>query len=54
VQYIGRVIFPYPSKTTATVHDYHDGLTPVIASSLKKRTPGYLKMGFPNPRKMSR
>ena len=29
-------------------------LTPVIASSLKKRTPGYLKMGFPDPRKMSR
>jgi superfamily II DNA or RNA helicase len=54
VQYIGRVTRPYPSKTTATVHDYHDELTPVIASSLKKRTPGYLKMGFPDPRKMSR
>lgn len=24
VQYIGRVTRPYPSKTTATVHDYHD------------------------------
>ena len=54
VQYIGRVTRPYPSKTTATVHDYHDELTPVIASSLKKRTPGYLKMGFRDPRKMSR
>jgi superfamily II DNA or RNA helicase len=54
VQYIGRVTRPYPSKTTATVHDYHDELTPVIASSLKKRTPGYLKMGFPDPRTMSR
>jgi superfamily II DNA or RNA helicase len=54
VQYIGRVTRPHPSKTTATVHDYHDELTPVIASSLKKRTPGYLKMGFPDPRKMSR
>jgi superfamily II DNA or RNA helicase len=54
VQYIGRVTRPYPSKTTATVHDYHDELTPVIASSLKKRAPGYLKMGFPDPRKMSR
>lgn len=50
VQYIGRITRPYPSKTTATVHDYHDELTPVIASSLKKRAPGYLKMGFPDPR----
>ncbi|WP_343600916.1 DEAD/DEAH box helicase, partial [Mycobacterium sp.] len=54
VQYIGRVTRPYPSKTTATVHDYHDELTPVIASSLKKRAPGYIKMGFPDPRKMIR
>lgn len=54
VQYIGRVTRPYPSKTTATVHDYHDELTPVIASSLKKRAPGYIKMGFPDPRKIDR
>ena len=54
VQYIGRVTRPYPSKTTATVHDYHDELTPVIASSLKKRAPGYIKMGFPDPRKIKR
>jgi superfamily II DNA or RNA helicase len=50
VQYIGRIVRPYPGKATATVHDYHDELTPVIASSLKKRAPGYIKMGFPNPR----
>ena len=50
VQYVGRITRPYPSKTTATVHDYHDELTPVIASSLKKRAPGYVKMGFPDPR----
>lgn len=54
VQYIGRVTRPYPTKTAATVHDYHDELTPVIASSLKKRAPGYTKMGFPDPRKMLR
>ncbi|CAN5285470.1 DEAD/DEAH box helicase [soil metagenome] len=53
VQYIGRVIRPYPGKTTATVHDYHDELTPVIASSLKKRAPGYTKMGFADPRKLA-
>jgi superfamily II DNA or RNA helicase len=51
VQYVGRVTRPYPSKTTATVHDYHDELTPVIASSLKKRALGYVKMGFPDPRR---
>lgn len=50
VQYVGRVTRPYPGKTTATVHDYYDELTPVIASSLKKRAPGYVKMGFPDPR----
>src|SRR5262249_46070770 len=54
VQFIGRVHRPYPSKTTRTVDDYHDELTPVIASSLKKRAPGYIKMGFPDPRKMVR
>jgi superfamily II DNA or RNA helicase len=54
VQYVGRVTRPYPSKSTATVHDYHDAHTPVIASSLKKRAPGYVKMGFPDPRKMIR
>jgi hypothetical protein len=36
------------------VHDYYDQNTPVIASSLKKRAPGYLKMGFPDPRKIIR
>ncbi len=36
VQCIGHITRPYPSKTTATVHDYHDEPTPVIASSLKK------------------
>jgi superfamily II DNA or RNA helicase len=54
VQYIGRITRPHPSKTTASVHDYHDELTPVIASSLKKRAPGYIKMGFPDPRARAR
>ena len=53
VQYLGRVTRPHPTKTTATVHDYHDDLTPVIASSLKKRAPGYVKMGFPDPRRQT-
>jgi superfamily II DNA or RNA helicase len=51
VQNVGRVTRPYPGKTTATVHDYHDELTPVLASSLRKRAPGYTQLGFPDPRK---
>lgn len=39
-----------PGKTTATVHDYRDELTPVLASSLNERAAGYLTMGFPYPR----
>jgi superfamily II DNA or RNA helicase len=49
VQYVGRITRPHPAKTTATVHDYHDELTPVLASSLRKRAPGYTKLGFPAP-----
>ena len=54
VQYVGRITRPHPTKTTATVHDYHDEITPVIASSLRKRAPGYTKLGFPDPRKLVR
>lgn len=51
VQYVGRIVRAYAGKSTATVHDYHDELTPVLASSLRKRAPGYTKLGFPDPRK---
>ncbi len=54
VQYVGRITRPHPAKTTATVHDYYDELTPVLASSLRKRAPGYTKMGFPDPRTLVR
>ena len=50
VQYVGRITRSHPGKTDATVHDYHDELTPVLASSLRKRAPGYTKLGFPDPR----
>lgn len=50
VQYVGRITRPHPDKTDATVHDYHGELTPVLASSLRKRAPGYTKLGFPDPR----
>ena len=50
VQYVGRILRPYPGKTTAEVHDYHDVQAGVLASSLAKRAPGYLSLGFPDPR----
>jgi len=50
VQYVGRIMRPYPGKATAEVHDYHDLREGVLASSLAKRAPGYVSLGFPNPR----
>jgi superfamily II DNA or RNA helicase len=52
VQYAGRILRPYDGKATAEVHDYHDELTRVLASSLAKRAPGYTSLGFPDPRKL--
>lgn len=51
VQYVGRILRPYPHKTTAEVHDYHDTHVGVLASSLSKRAPGYTSLGFPDPRR---
>jgi hypothetical protein len=50
VQYVGRILRPYPGKATAEVHDYHDVQEGVLASSLAKRALGYLSLGFPDPR----
>lgn len=41
---------PYPGKQTAEVHDNHDVETPVLAAALSKRAPGYISLGFPDPR----
>lgn len=46
-----KALVPPPGKTTAEVHDYHDVLTGILASSLAKRAPGYRKLGFPDPRR---
>ncbi len=54
VQYVGRVLRPYPDKGTAEVHDYHDENTGVLASSLAKRAPGYTSLGFTDPRQLAR
>jgi hypothetical protein len=52
VQYAGRILRPYPGKTTAEIHDYHDTATGVLAASLAKRAPGYTSLGFPDPRRL--
>lgn len=52
VQYAGRVLRAYPGKQTAEVHDYHDVEMPVLAAALTKRAPGYVSLGFPDPRKI--
>ena len=52
VQHAGRILRAHDGKTTAEIHDYHDELTPVLASSLAKRAPGYTSLGFPDPRKL--
>jgi superfamily II DNA or RNA helicase len=46
VQCAGRVVRPSPGKDTAEVHDYHDQAVPILATSLKRRTPGYRALGF--------
>ena len=51
VQYVGRILRPHPGKETAEVHDYYDVATPVLAASLARSAPGYLSLGYPDPRK---
>lgn len=46
VQCAGRVVRAHPSKTTAEVHDYHDADAPILAASLRRRMPGYRRLGF--------
>lgn len=50
VQYAGRILRAYPGKRTAEIHDYHDVEMPVLAAALAKRAPGYVSLGFPDPR----
>ncbi|GAA1275753.1 DEAD/DEAH box helicase [Pseudonocardia aurantiaca] len=52
VQYVGRILRPFPGKEFVEVHDYHDVETGVLASSLAKRAPGYVSLGFPDPRRL--
>lgn len=52
VQYAGRILRAHPGKATAEVHDYHDADVPVLARALAKRAPGYVSLGFPDPRRL--
>jgi superfamily II DNA or RNA helicase len=54
VQYAGRILRPFPDKTTDEVHDYDDVATDVLASSLARRAPGYTSLVFPDRRRLSR
>lgn len=53
VQNAGRILRPYPGKTTAEVHDYHDEQTGVLAAALTRRAAGYTNLGFPDPRRLT-
>ncbi|WP_425554173.1 DEAD/DEAH box helicase [Kribbella yunnanensis] len=46
LQCAGRVVRPAPGKTVAEVHDYHDPLVPLLATSLQRRMPGYKRLRF--------
>jgi len=52
-QYVGRIMRSEEKKTTAEVHDYHDERVGVLAAALAKRAPGYLGLGFPDPRRLA-
>jgi superfamily II DNA or RNA helicase len=49
VQYVGRVVRPYPDKTSIEVHDYVDTGVPVLAYTYTQRCVGYASLGFPPP-----
>lgn len=49
VQCAGRVVRAHPGKDVAVVHDYHDVNAPILAASLKRRMPGYRRLGFEIP-----
>ena len=49
VQYVGRVLRPYPGKDVAEVHDYHDIDTGVLGVVPAQTRPGYTSLGFPDP-----
>jgi superfamily II DNA or RNA helicase len=49
VQYVGRILRPYPGKDSVEVHDYVDGLVPVLAYTHRKRRAAYDSLGFAPP-----
>ena len=49
IQYVGRVLRPYPGKTSIEVHDYVDTRVPVLAYTHTERCTGYASLGFQSP-----
>ena len=49
VQYVGRVLRPAPASTSSRCTTTTTSSTGVLASSLRKRAPGYSSLGFPDP-----
>ena len=49
VQYVGRVVRPYPEKTSIEVHHYVDSGVPVLAYTYPQRCVGYTCLGFLPP-----
>jgi hypothetical protein len=37
---------PRPVRNVVEAHDYHDSAVPLVASSLRRRMPGYRALGF--------
>lgn len=46
IQCAGRIVRTAPGKDLAEVHDYHDVSVPLLASSLRRRMPGYRALAF--------
>jgi superfamily II DNA or RNA helicase len=46
VQYVGRILRSHPAKTAVTVHDYRDGLVPVLARMQARRQRTLEGVGF--------
>lgn len=49
VQYVGRILRPFPGKTSVEVHDYVDTQVSVLAYTHTERCAGYASLGFAPP-----
>lgn len=52
VQYAGQILRPYPGKRWRPFTTTMTSPLRCLAASLNKRVPGYVSLGFPDPRKL--